>query len=135
MCAALALGGAASVGLGWSESWAVYVPCFALAGFGLGLGWAFTSVATQQIVPPAKAGAASGIVLTLLVGLGGIGVAVAASIIETRAGVDLGGAIQELIRVCGLVAIAGAVAVALLGRPRGSRPKEASTAEATGSPA
>jgi hypothetical protein len=89
------------------------VPFFALAGFGLGLGWAYTSVATQAAVPPDKAGAASGVVLTVLVGLGGMAVAVAASVIETRTGVGLGQATQELIRIGGAVALAGAIAVAL----------------------
>jgi MFS family permease len=122
MFAALVIGGAASVGLGFADAWAAYVPLFALTGFGLGLGWAFTSVATQQIVPPEKAGAESGLVLTLLVGLGGIAVAVAASAIESRGGGGSGQAIRELIRVAGAIALAGAALVALLGRRRG-RPR------------
>jgi EmrB/QacA subfamily drug resistance transporter len=113
MCAALTVGGAASIGLSWSTGWAAYVPFFALAGFGFGLAWAYASVATQAAVPPDKAGAASGVVLTVLVGLGGIAVAVAASVIETRAGVSLAHATQELIRIGGALALAGAIAVAL----------------------
>ena len=66
----MVIGGLATVGLSSADDWWFYVPCFAVTGFGLGLAWAFTSVATQALVPPAKAGAASGVVLTVLVGVG-----------------------------------------------------------------
>jgi len=118
MCVALLIGGVAAIGLSWSTSWSAYVPFFALAGFGLGLSWAYASVSTQAVVPPEKAGAASGLVLTALVGLGGIAVAVAASVIETRRGAGTGHAIQELIRAAGAVALVGAGAVAVFGRDR-----------------
>lgn len=116
MCAALLIGGLACLALAAVDSWALYVPAFGLAGFGLGLGWAYTSVATQAIVPPEKAGAASGLVLTVLVGLGGLAVAVSASAIESRARPGLGEAIDELIAVGGIVALAGAVVIALTRR-------------------
>ncbi|MGE4031513.1 MAG: MFS transporter, partial [Thermoleophilia bacterium] len=121
MAAALVIGGLGSIGLGVSDDWIAYVPFFAVAGFGLGLGWAYTSVATQAITPPEKAGATGGIVLTLLVGLGGIAVAVAASVIDARAGTDLGEVLQDLIVVAGVIALAGAVLVAALGRARRPR--------------
>jgi hypothetical protein len=41
-----------------SESWLLYLPGFALVGVGLGLGWAYASVATQVVVEPAKAAGA-----------------------------------------------------------------------------
>jgi len=116
MCVALVVGGTAAIGLSWSTSWSVYVPFFAVAGFGLGLGWAYASVSTQAVVPPEKAGAASGVVLTALVGIGGIAVASAASVIESRSAAGAGQAIQELIRASGVVALVGAAAVALFGR-------------------
>lgn len=57
------------------SAWWLYVPVFAWCGLGLGLGWTFSSVATQQIVAPARAGEASGVLLTFLVTLGAIALA------------------------------------------------------------
>jgi EmrB/QacA subfamily drug resistance transporter len=116
MCVALVVGGLASIGLSFSTEWFVYVPCFAVTGFGLGLGWAYASVATQAAVPPAKAGAASGVVLTVLVGLGGMAVAVAASVIETRQGAGFASAIEDVIRISGVLAVVTAAVVAVAGR-------------------
>jgi MFS family permease len=116
MAVALAVGGVSSIGLSWSTAWVVYVPCFAVAGFGLGLSWAYASVATQAAVPPAQAGAASGVVLTVLVGLGGLAVAVAASVIETRTGAGYGDAIADVIRLSGIVAVVASGVVVLFGR-------------------
>ena len=118
MASALLIGGIGTLALGWASAWAFYIPSSALTGFGLGLAWAFASVATQAVVPPAKAGAASGVVLTVLVGLAGIAVAVAASIIETHGSGKVEDAIRGLLRVCGAISIAGAAGVALFGRPR-----------------
>ena len=100
MASALLIGGIGTLALGWASTWAFYIPSSALTGFGLGLAWAFASVATQAVVPPAKAGAASGVVLTVLVGLAGIAVAVAASIIETHGSGKVEDAIRGLLRVC-----------------------------------
>jgi len=120
MTVALAIGGATAIGLASSTAWAVYIPLFALVGFGLGLSWAYASVATQAAVPSTRAGAASGVVLTVLVGLGGIAVAVAASLIETRTGSEYGDAIRDVIRVAGVIALVGAGLVAMVGRQRGA---------------
>ena len=54
-----------------------------VAGFGLGLSFSYANVATQSLVPPAQAGAASGVLMTLMVGVGGVGVAVAAAVANT----------------------------------------------------
>ena len=118
MVVAMVVGGLGTIGLSSAHEWWAYVPCFAVTGFGLGLAWAFTSVATQAVVPPAQAGEASGIVLTILVGVGGLAVAVGASIIETHGGTNLEAAVEWMIRVSGIVAVLGAAVVALFGRPR-----------------
>lgn len=79
-----AAGGIAGLGLlllTSVTSWWAYVPVFALCGFGLGLGWTFANIATQEVVGPDRAGEASGVVLTFLVTCGGVGLAGAASII------------------------------------------------------
>ena len=63
------------------SAWWAYIPAFAICGSGLGLGWTFANIATQEVVDPQRAGETSGVVLTFLVTLGGIGLAVAATII------------------------------------------------------
>lgn len=65
------------------------------------LGWSIVSVGTQQVVPTAKAGAASGVTLALVIGLGGLGVAIAAALIEglSASGTPEGDAIQEILLV------------------------------------
>lgn len=67
--------------LSHATAWWLYVPVFAWCGLGLGLGWTFATVATQQVVPPARAGEASGVLLTFLVTMGAIALAAAASAI------------------------------------------------------
>lgn len=119
MAGALAVGALGTAGLTLSDAWAVYVPMFALTGFGLGLAWAYTSVATQALVAPAKAGAASGLVLTLLIGVGGIAVTVASSFLGGGAAdAGMAAAIQDLLRGGAVVALVGAVLAVLLGRGR-----------------
>ena len=63
-------------------SWPVYVPILSLCGFTMGLVYAFTTVATQSVVRPDRAGEAAGITLTFLVTMAGVGVAVSSSSIE-----------------------------------------------------
>ena len=79
----------------------VYMLGLAVFGAGYGLGWSIVSVGTQQVVPTAKAGAASGVTLALVIGLGGLGVAVTAALIEglSRAGSPEGGVIEDILLV------------------------------------
>ena len=94
-------------------SWWAYVPVFASCGFGLGLGWTFTNIATQEVVGPDRAGEASGVVLTFLVTTGGVGLAGAASIIGglLRAGHDRASAYNTTLLAFALLALAAAAAV------------------------
>ncbi|MFJ3336069.1 MFS transporter [Streptomyces sp. NPDC086766] len=71
--------GTGMTGLSLVWSWWLYVPLFTWCALGLGLGWTFASVATQQVVPPARAGEASGVVLTALVTLGAVALAATAT--------------------------------------------------------
>ncbi len=48
---------------------------------GFGLGWTFVNIGTQEVVSSERAAEASGVVLTVVVTVGGIGVAAAASAI------------------------------------------------------
>ncbi|MFD3542945.1 MFS transporter [Streptomyces sp. NPDC058662] len=128
MAAGLALSGASLLVLTWITSLALYTAVFAVVGFGLGLGWALTSVATQAYVPAGRLAAASGLVFTSLVLLGAVAVAVASAVLEAlsgsaaRAAAD-GPAIEAVLRVAALTALAAAAALAPLIRghhpPRG----------------
>lgn len=60
-------------------AWWLYVPVLAWCGLGLGLGYTYAGVATQQLVPPARAGEASGVLLTFLVTGGAIALAATAA--------------------------------------------------------
>jgi hypothetical protein len=96
-----------------------YLVLSAFAGFGLGMCWTFASVVTQAVAPPEKAGAASGIVLTLLIGMGGVAVAVATSIVEgqvSRGTTAEGSAIGIALIAFGGLAVVSAPVVAVLGR-------------------
>ncbi|MFJ1703783.1 MFS transporter [Kitasatospora sp. NPDC088346] len=81
MALAGVVAGTGMITLSLVTAWWLYVPVFAWCGLGLGLGWTFATVATQQVVPPARAGEASGVVLTALVTLGAVALAAAASAI------------------------------------------------------
>ncbi|TXS33325.1 MFS transporter [Streptomyces sp. ms191] len=82
MALAGAVAGTGMYALTYVTAWWLYVPVFAWCGFGLGLGWTYSGVATQQVVPPARAGEASGVLLTFLVTLGAIALAGAAAAIS-----------------------------------------------------
>jgi len=81
MTLALFVGGLSAILMGvFTFSVPLFLVVSLFAGLGLGMTWAYANVVTQSLVPPAKAGAASGVVLTILIGLGGVATAVAASI-------------------------------------------------------
>ena len=90
-----------------------YVPALAAFGIGYGTGWAMASVGTQTVVPPEQAGGASGVTLTIVIGLGGLAIAAAAMLLEVGAEgpTTLGTSIEDLLR---WVAIGAAVASAAL---------------------
>jgi MFS family permease len=129
MSVALSTGGAGALAMGLAEPLAAFVVASFVAGLGLGLSWAFTSVATQAVVPKQLAGVASGVVLTVVVTLGGVAVAVVSTIIESGGRGD--GAFEDALRGvlvgAGVLALATAVLVAMFGR-RLSRVTVASTA-------
>ncbi|MFB6820585.1 MFS transporter [Streptomyces virginiae] len=94
------------------EVWWLYVPVFAWCGLGLGLGWTFSGVATQQVVAPERAGEASGVLLTFLVTSGGVALAGSAAVISAMTPQHPPQEVYDaILRVGGLVVLAGAVAV------------------------
>ncbi|MFE1232017.1 MFS transporter [Streptomyces sp. NPDC058745] len=124
MALAGAVAGTGMYALTYVTAWWLYIPVFAWCGFGLGLGWTFSGVATQQVVPPARAGEASGVLLTFLVTLGAIALAGAAAAISAatpeRPAEDVYDAILRLggaaILACSLAVMAVRHRLVVLGR-------------------
>jgi MFS family permease len=87
-----------------------YLAALALVGGGYGIGWAMASVGTQTVVPPERAGQASGVTLSIVIGLAGLAVSAAAMLMEGGAG--LGASIEHVLR---WLAIGSAAIAAILG--------------------
>jgi MFS family permease len=118
MGAALAIGALALFGLSIFTGWPWYISAFTLAGFGLGITWAYTSVGTQAVVPESMAGGASGVTLAGAVAAGGLSVVVGATILEvlTARGDSTTDAIQIMMAVLAGLAAVAAVGLACCGR-------------------
>jgi EmrB/QacA subfamily drug resistance transporter len=84
-----------------ARGWPVYLLALTACGFTLGLVYAFTTVATQTVVRPQRAGEAAGIALTSMITLGGVGVAVSGTLLETlgRNGIATGDGIDLILAV------------------------------------
>jgi EmrB/QacA subfamily drug resistance transporter len=117
MGGALLSGAAGLIVLAFASAWPGYVLAFGLAGFGLGITWSYTSVGTQQVVPEAEAGGASGVTLAIVVGLGGLAVAIGATLLEVlvREGSTTTDGIHWLLRGLAVLALLSAAALALSG--------------------
>jgi sugar phosphate permease len=109
MSASLLCGGLGAIAMGVFDTLAIFVVVATFAGLGFGMSWAFTSVSTQAVVPPQKAGQASGVVLTIVVTMGGVAIAIASTFVES-AGAGTG-ALEDALR--GVLIGAGALAVAM----------------------
>ncbi len=96
-----------------SHSWALYLPALTACGFTLGMVYAFTTVATQAVVPKERAGEAAGVTLTALVTLAGVGVAVSGTVLEIlqRAGVSPTGAVDAIVAVLAALLLPAGVGV------------------------
>ena len=98
-------------------AWAAFIPAFALAGFGAGLGWAYAGVGTQTVVAPERAGEAGGVTLTILIAGGGVAIAAAAAAIgDEGQSATAGNAMLMVLRVAGIGNLAAAVLVLLCGK-------------------
>ncbi|MFB7268197.1 MFS transporter [Streptomyces nojiriensis] len=112
MALAGAIAGTGMYALAGAGAWWLYVPVFAWCGLGLGLGWTYSGVATQQVVAPERAGEASGVLLTFLVTLGAIalaGTAAAISAMTPRHPPE--DVYDAILRLGGVVIVAAAAAV------------------------
>ncbi|HZO77906.1 MAG TPA: MFS transporter [Solirubrobacteraceae bacterium] len=110
MAGAGVLAGCGLMALTFAHGWPVYILVFAVTTFGFGIGWTFANVATQAAVRPERAGEASGVMLTIIVTAGGVGVAAAASAIGDLhvSGVPLHAAIEDVLRILAGIVIAAA---------------------------
>jgi EmrB/QacA subfamily drug resistance transporter len=89
-----------------------YIPGLALVGLGYGIGWSMASVGTQTVVPPERAGQASGVTLAIVIGTAGLAVAASAVLIES--GPNLRTSIEELLRWVAIGSAVGAAGLAVL---------------------
>lgn len=116
-CAAAAVSLAA---LAVSGGWIAYVIALTACGFTMGLVYAFTTVATQAVVRPARAGVAAGVALTSLVTLAGVGVAVSGTMLEVlrHAGMSSGSGIEVIFLAVASVLLPAGALVVLTARSR-----------------
>jgi EmrB/QacA subfamily drug resistance transporter len=101
-----------------SQDWVVYLPALTACGLTLGLVYAFTTVATQDVVRAERAGEAAGVTLTALVTLAGVGVAVSGTLLEMlqRAGMSPAGAIDAIVAVLAALLLGAGAVVLLIAR-------------------
>jgi EmrB/QacA subfamily drug resistance transporter len=126
MVCALAVGGLGTIGMGVTVDRSVpFFVLSVLSGFGLGLTFSYASVVTQSVVDPDKAGAASGVVMTVLVGVGGVFVAASSAAANTAVmegpGAQLDDVITAILVVVGAIAVICIPLVIAMGRPSGPR--------------
>jgi EmrB/QacA subfamily drug resistance transporter len=115
VAAALSLAALATVG-----GWVTYVIALTACGFTLGLVYAFTTVATQAVVRPERAGEAAGVTLTALVTLAGVGVAVSGTMLEVlrQSGSSPGSGINAILGALAASLFAAGVAVSFISGSR-----------------
>ena len=117
LSAALFCGGLGTLLMSYYTAWPAFIPAFALAGFGAGLGWAYAGVGTQAVVAPERAGEAGGVTLTMLIAGGGVAIAAAAAGIGDAAqSPNAGNAMLMVLRVGGIANCMAAVLVLLFGK-------------------
>jgi EmrB/QacA subfamily drug resistance transporter len=104
-----------------SSGWVSYLAALTACGFTLGLVYAFTTVATQAVVRPERAGEAAGVTLTALVTLAGVGVAVSGTVLEMlqRAGLSAAGAVDAIVAVLAALLLPAGAVVLVIARASG----------------
>ncbi len=109
-----------------SQQWVVYLVALTACGFTMGLVYAFTTVATQTVVAPERAGEAAGVTLTSLVTIAGVGIAVSGTVLEMlqRHGLSMGGGIKSILAVIAALLLPAGLAVLRSARSTASAPAE-----------
>lgn len=118
MAAATAIGGAGVLTLAAVAALPAYILVLGVCGGALGLAYAFTTVATQAVICPERAGEASGITLTAMITAGGMGMALVGSTLTGQT-VPTPGALAFPLTIVGAACLAAAVALAYLRRRNG----------------
>jgi EmrB/QacA subfamily drug resistance transporter len=108
-----------------SGGWVVYLLALTATGSTLGLVYAFTTVATQAVVRPERAGEAAGVTLTSLVTLAGVGVAISATVLEVlqMSGWQKGSGIDLIIGVLAAALLPAGVVVVLIAKTHEDAPR------------
>jgi EmrB/QacA subfamily drug resistance transporter len=103
-----------------ADNFVVYLAALTACGFTMGLVYAFTTVATQAVVAPERAGEAAGVTLTSLVTLAGVGVAVSSSVLEVlqHHGLSTGGGIKAILAVIAALLLPAGLAVLGINRSK-----------------
>ena len=118
MAVSLLCGGLGAIAMGLVGGLVPFILVAVFAGLGFGMSWAFTSVSTQAVVPPEKAGQASGVVLTIVVTMGGVAIALASTVVESanagKSGLET--ALQGVLIGAGLLAVGMSAVLVALGR-------------------
>jgi EmrB/QacA subfamily drug resistance transporter len=123
MAAGIVVGALGLAVIGSGAPLGLYLAALPVFGFGYGLGWSLSSVGTQTVVPTEKAGAASGVTLAIVIGLGGLCVALAATLIQsiTAGGTGERAAIEDVLRVLALWSAACGIGFGVLSLLRPAR--------------
>jgi EmrB/QacA subfamily drug resistance transporter len=118
-----ALAAASLAVLAASNNFVMYLVALTACGFTMGLVYAFTTVATQTVVTPERAGEAAGVTLTSLVTLAGVGVAVSSSLLEVlqHHGLGTGNGIRVILAVIAALLLPAGLAVLTSARGKPSR--------------
>jgi EmrB/QacA subfamily drug resistance transporter len=111
MAVSIIIGGIGMVIQAVAPSLAVDIIGLTLSGLAFGMGYTFTNVATQSVLPEELSSQASGVVLTTMIALGGIAVVIGAMGLELFGGdTDMGAATDKMLLWTGIVAlVVGAV--------------------------
>lgn len=106
MAASIVLGGVGLLVQFLAEPLALDIVGLTLSGFAFGMGFSFTSVATQSVLPAELSSQASGVVLTVMVSLGGIAVVAGAVGLELAgAATNMADAVQVVLLWLAILAI------------------------------
>ena len=107
-----------------SHNFAMYLVALTACGFTMGFVYAFTTVATQAVVAPERAGEAAGVTLTSLVTLAGVGVAVSSSVLEVlqHQGVSADNAIRVILAAIAALLLPAGLAVLAITRSKNRSP-------------
>lgn len=117
MAVSIVVGGVGMLIQAVAPDLAVDVLGLTITGLAFGMGYTFTNVATQSVLPQELVSQASGVVLTCLVALGGVAVVVAAIGLELLGGdTDMAAATDSMLMWTGIVAVAVGLAFGFVTR-------------------